>query len=112
MAILVPENFTRNKAGKVYKSGNALQKRKGYKFCTDVTDKIRQPKKLAAKRVKDAEAAYMIQRSEGIKAESQEIYKDWEAYNRRNPDKKLSFQQWNNKRTKKDKYAHLSKATY
>lgn len=112
MAILVPENLTRNKAGKVFKSGNSLQKRKGFKFCTDVTDNIRQPKKLAAKRVKGMENAYQVQKAQGIKAESQEIYKKWERYNKQNPEKILTFQQWNNKRTKKDKYAHLSKATY
>lgn len=112
MSILVPENLTRNKSGKVFKSGNSLQKRKGYKFCTDISDKIRQPKKLASKRIKGIENAYQVQKAQGIKAENQEIYKDWETYNKRNPDKKLSFQQWNNKRTKKDKYAHLSKATY
>ena len=101
MAFLVPESFTRNTAGKIYKSKNDARNVVANEL-HDKIDNIKRPKKRMQKNVRNKDIAEAKNNYLCATFEKSILTKQWESSG-----KKTTFQKWNNKRTTKNKYAHL-----
>ena len=82
MAMYVPENYSRTSGGSIFKSKNALQKRKrnsGGVLSEDLKS-IKRPKKLQAGRQRKIEKSFEKNQMDAVSFERCEINKLWERY--------------------------------
>ena len=82
MAMYVPENYSRSSSGDIFKSKNALQKRKRNSggVLSEELKSIKRPKKLQAGRQKKIENSFEKNTYDAAKYSQAILSKYWESY--------------------------------